>query len=353
MLQKTSRLLSLDYLRGFFIMVIIIDHLYRFPNLYAAITGEGKLWVTAAEGFVIISGLLIGYVRGYKNKKLPLLEVSKKVWMRAVLLYVWLVGATLVYTLLIWYIPTASGTVWVPIAVGDWRELLIETFTMSTTHVWVYFLHIYAVLLALTPIVLWLLRRNNIMGVLAFSIAGYCLGRLIDVEWMQWMPLFYIPAIVGYYLPSLQQRWHMYKPQQRSLYKKLLFITAGATLVLSIICTFIVASSGSAQLLNALFTKEFSFNVARIPLSFLWFVALAMLFERYKETIGRYIGWLLLPFGTRSLTAYIVHGVVLFVLAYVFIDHPSVWYNTLITTLAIALTWVLVRQKIIQRLVPQ
>ncbi|RYX79166.1 hypothetical protein EON76_00380 [bacterium] len=353
MLQKTSRLLSLDYLRGFFIIVIIIDHLYRFPNLYAAITGEGRLWVTAAEGFVIISGLLIGYVRGYKNKSLPLLEVSKKVWKRAILLYTWLVGATLVYTILIWYIPTAGSTVWEPIPVGDWRELLTGTFTMSATHVWVYFLHIYAVLLALTPIVLWMLRHNNVIGVIASSIGGYALGRLLDIEWMQWMPLFYIPAIAGYYFLFLQQRWHEYKPRQRLLYKRWLFITAGSTLALSIICTFIVASNESAIYLNALFTKEFSFNVARIPLSFLWFVALAMLFEHYKEVIGRYMGWLLLPFGTRSLTAYIIHGAVLFALAYVFVDHQSVWYNTLITTFAIALTWVLVRQKIIQRLVPQ
>ena len=353
MIQKSSRLLSLDYLRGFFIVVIIIDHLYRFPSLFAVVTGEGKLWVTAAEGFVIISGLLVGYVRGYKNKNLPLLDVSKKVWMRALLLYIWLIIATFIYTLLIWYIPTASGTAWVPIAVGDYSRLFIETFTMSTTHVWVYFLHIYALLLAFTPIIVWLLRRNNILGVLLFTSAGYILGRAISVEWLQWMPLFYIPAIAGYYLPTIQQTWQAFTPKKRTVYRSALYVTAGVSLVASIVCIFLLNNNATAQFLNDLFTKQYAFNSARIPLSLLWFVALALLFERYVEQIGRYAGWLLLPFGVRSLTSYITHGVVLFILAYVFIDLDTIWYNTAIGTLAVFLAWLLVKQKIVQRYIPQ
>lgn len=353
MLQKTSRLISLDYLRGFFIIVIIIDHLYRFPSLFAVITGEGKLWVTAAEGFVIISGLLIGYVRGYKNKSLSLLDVSKKVWLRALLLYVWLIIASLIYTILIWYIPTASGTAWVPIPVGNWQELIVETFTMSTTHVWVYFLHIYAVLLALTPIVLWLLRRNNIIGVLLFAMAGYTLGRIISVEWLQWMPLFYIPAIAGYYLPTIQKWWQSLPSKKRLSYRSIIFGLAGLTLIASIVSTFTISTLELATFMNNLFTKEYAFNIARIPMSLLWFVALALLFERYKDLIGKYLGWLLLPFGIRSLTAYIIHGLVLFVLAYAFIDNDNIWYNTAIGAIAVCGGWFLVKQKIVQRYIPQ
>ncbi|OGL22258.1 hypothetical protein A2707_02925 [Candidatus Saccharibacteria bacterium RIFCSPHIGHO2_01_FULL_45_15] len=353
MIQKTSRLLSLDYLRGFFIVVIIIDHLYRFPSLYAAITGEGRLWVTAAEGFVIISGLLIGYVRGYKNKQLPLLEVSKKIWMRALLLYIWLIIATFVYTLLIWYIPTSSGTAWVPIAAGDWGMLFAETLTMSTTHVWVYFLHIYALLLAFTPLVIWLLRRDNVVGILLFTAAGYILGRVISVEWLQWMPLFYIPAIAGYYLPAIQQSWQSLTPKKRTIYRSTVFVVSGLTLVASIICIFVLNNSTAGMFFNDLFTKQYTFNSARVLISLLWFIALALLFERYKDWIGRYLGWLLLPFGIRSLTAYITHGIVLFILAYIFIDLDNIWYNTAIGSLAILLAWVLVKQKIVQRYIPQ
>ena len=73
-----SRMLALDYLRGFFIVIIVIDHLWRWPNMFEYVSGRGELWASAAEGFVIISGLLVGYVRGYKNRNQPLLEVSKK-----------------------------------------------------------------------------------------------------------------------------------------------------------------------------------------------------------------------------------------------------------------------------------
>lgn len=73
-MQKTNRLDYLDYLRGYFVVVIITDHLWRYPSLFSLITGEARLWMTAAEGFVMISGFLIGYVRGFKGRKNPLLR---------------------------------------------------------------------------------------------------------------------------------------------------------------------------------------------------------------------------------------------------------------------------------------
>lgn len=72
-------MLALDYLRGYFIVVIIIDHLYRWPSALALLTGQGHLWFNAADGFVIVSGLMIGYVRGYKGLKLSYWDVTKAV----------------------------------------------------------------------------------------------------------------------------------------------------------------------------------------------------------------------------------------------------------------------------------
>ena len=69
------RLLALDYLEVF-IVVIIVDHLWRWPNLFQFVSGRGELWASAAEGFVIISGLLIGYT-WLQNRNLPLIDVGK------------------------------------------------------------------------------------------------------------------------------------------------------------------------------------------------------------------------------------------------------------------------------------
>lgn len=351
--KPSQRLLALDYLRGFFIVVIIIDHLWRWPSLYEIITGQGQLWVTAAEGFVIISGLLVGYIRGYKNRDIPLLEVSKKLWKRAGLLYLWLIIMSLLYTALIWYVPTQGTTVWIEIAKGDWYHLITSTLLMTEVHTWVYFLFIYALLLAVTPIFVWLLRRQYIWAVILLTFAGYAVGRVATIEWMQWMPMFFLPAIAGYYMPAIQKWWGRQRTTRKRSMMTGLFAASGLTLLFSVICTFVIPEQPIAAALNHAFTKEFSFNVSRIPIALLWFAGLVMLFEYGQKFIGRWFGWILLPFGLHSLTAYILHGSILFTIAIFFVDLPNVWYNTLIGTGALLATLLLIKLPFIQKVVPR
>lgn len=351
--KPSQRLLALDYLRGFFIVVIVIDHLWRWPSLLELVTGQGKLWVTAAEGFVIISGLLVGYIRGYKNRGLPLLEVSKKLWKRALLLYIWLVGMTLVYTTLVWYVPTLGSTVWIETVKGDWYNLITSTILMTNTHTWVHFLYIYTLLLALTPLFIWLLRTGKIWLVVVLSFAGYGIGRVANIEWMQWMPVFYLPAVAGYYMPAIQKWWTGQSTAQKRGMATGLFALTGFTILLSVVCTFVLPHHPIAAALNHAFSKEFSFNVSRIPIALLWFTGFVMIFEYGQRFIGRWLGWLLLPFGTRSLTAYILHGLVLFVIAILFIDKPDIWYNTFIGVLAVIATLLLIQLPVVQKLVPR
>ena len=104
-MQKISskRIVTFDLLRGFFILVIIIDHLQRWPGITDWITGQGRLWVSAAEGFILISGIMIGLIRGYKDSSLPLAVVTKKLWTRAFILYIWSVITSTLILLLINY----------------------------------------------------------------------------------------------------------------------------------------------------------------------------------------------------------------------------------------------------------
>ncbi len=95
--EKTSRILALDLLRGYFLVVIIIDHLFRFPSLFEIFTGRGQLWVSAAEGFFIISGLLVGYIYKSQIRTNPQ-AVFKKIWKRAVKLYLLSIGLTILFT---------------------------------------------------------------------------------------------------------------------------------------------------------------------------------------------------------------------------------------------------------------
>ena len=81
-----DRILALDLLRGYLLCVITIDHLFRFPGLFDLFTGRGQLWVSAAEGFFLISGILVGKIYGSKIAY-NLRGETKKLWGRAGKLY--------------------------------------------------------------------------------------------------------------------------------------------------------------------------------------------------------------------------------------------------------------------------
>jgi len=353
MVHLSSRMLALDLLRGFFIVVIIIDHLWRWPSLLGYISGQGDLWVTAGEGFVIISGLLIGYVRGYKNRQLPLRNVVIKIWKRALLLYGWLVGLSILYAALAWYGHFVAPTSYVGVPKGEWLQLIVQSFTVTYRHTWIYFLYFYTFLLAISPVFIYLLRRRQNVAVVALCFIGYVIGRVSGFEWMQWIPLFFLPAMAGYYLPNIQQRWTHRSSTYRRTLLTILFTLTGITMAASVVCIFIVPAHPVAVFFNDIMTKQHYFPAWRIPISLLWFVGFAMVFHHFRAFISRVFGWLLLPFGMRSLTAYIVHGPVLFLAAALAPTSPNIWYNTALGVLVIVAAWFIATRQFVQRVVPQ
>src|SRR5574337_982851 len=55
--------LRLDLLRGFAVVVMIVDHLGGASWLYL-VTGGNNFYVSGAEAFIFISGLVVGMVYG-------------------------------------------------------------------------------------------------------------------------------------------------------------------------------------------------------------------------------------------------------------------------------------------------
>jgi hypothetical protein len=351
--KTKNRLETLDHLRGFFIVVIIIDHLSRFPSLFTFVSGKGLLWVTAAEGFVAISGLLVGYVRGYKNRHLPFADVAVKLLQRAGLLYIWSLIASIVYVAIIWYIPLKGGFPGTPMAVGDWSTFLIQLVTMQYTFVWVHFLTLYALFLAAAPIAIWLLRRNLAWAVAIISLGLLALGWKTDIEALQWQILFFLPAIAGFYLQPILDWWHGRKRSTQIVIAASTVTLTLATIAASIAATYYGASlSQVATYLNTtLFAKD-SMSLIRIGFAFLWFTGYIFIFYKLRHVIDKAFGWLLLPFGTRSLTAYIVHGIALCTVSFFTVGGDNIWINSILGVCALLITWGLLRLAFIRRIIP-
>ena len=95
----------IDFLRGFALLVMTVNHLDVKASLFYAFTGQGRFYISAAEGFYFLSGLVLGIV----SVRMPLLRMLRRVARRAGQLYAMAVGISLFFTLLglaglrLWY----------------------------------------------------------------------------------------------------------------------------------------------------------------------------------------------------------------------------------------------------------
>lgn len=348
--EQSNRLVSLDYLRGYFIIVIIIDHLSRFPSAWQLITGQGLLWATAAEGFLMISGLMIGYVRGLKDKSRPFSNVASKLLKRSLLLYVWMVIGSLLYVALTWNLATLTNMPWYNAPTGDWAVVVNQVITMQVPHVWVHFLYLYAIFLALSVPAVWLLRYNQPWIIACFSIVGYIYGLEAGIEWLRLQIIFFIPVIAGFYIPAITTRWR--SNQYKLFMTRFILISALVTVCISAFYVMNESAIPGAAKVNQIFTIE-RFNIARVAISALWFTALVLAFHRITPWLQSRPFGVVRHFGTHSLTAYIAHGLVLCGVSIAIPIKDSFIVNTLAGFAAVLGVYVFIRLPVLRKLLPR
>ncbi len=350
--SQSKRIEALDYLRGFFIVVIIVDHVFRFPNIFALFSGEARLWMTAAEGFILISGLLIGYIRGRKGMKLPFSNIAQILFKRAVVLYVWLVLGSLIYLGIASWILAIPDTPSATVTFGDWFGLIWNIITMQHPAVWVHFLYLYAIYLVLSIGAVWLLRSQRSLALVTISIGVYLIGWLCNVEWMKWQLLFFGAATAGFYLDTIRRWWSEYRHKLAILIG--IYSLTIVTLICSITFVFLpqLVSTNLVSATNSLFSID-TFGPARVIISILWFTALCLIFNQVYPFLKRYTFGLLEYFGTHSLTAYITHGVVI-CLFNAFIPRTSSYVtNSVVVFAAILLVYGFIKIPLVQKVVPR
>lgn len=348
----TSRIIAFDYLRGFFIAVVIIDHLYRWPSLLALFTGQGWLWMTAAEGFFIISGLLLGYIRGYKERDIPLRAVARKLVRRAGLLYVWSVGLTIIFAALCWQATDRAGLIpYVAIQPGDWMGLVWQALTQQYTFIWTHFLKLYWIVLLLATGVIFLLRKRLWWLAGLASVCAWLVGYIYAIEWLQWQILFFVPAIVGYYLDPLRN-WLARHPGMAARLRYGIIGLTLVTIAASVFFTFYTPLSDSLNTAIAALTAREPLTFPRLIISAVWFTGLFCLFQLLTPWLGRWLHWLLISFGTRSLSAYIIHGFILFTIQVIAPLSSNLLLNTALGVAAILATWSLLQLSFVRRIIP-
>lgn len=360
------RIFELDLLRGFFIIVILIDHLQFWPSPFKYMTGEGRLWVSAAEGFFLISGLLIGYIRAYKGAKHPLKELTKKLASRALMLYIWGVIITLFIVLFTLAVGNHALLPKLPNAEQLASPLTLIWAVVSGNYFsdWIYFLRLYAIMLLATPLFLWLLRNGYEKFIIPLILGLYLLSFFYPEAGLQWQVYFFGAAMIGYHLESIAA-WLREHIQFKRMFGAILIATTLVTMVLSyyFVHGWDLVESGKWFMdrqtyvdIRAVIDPWFSSNPimpGRILLSFVWFGGLLYAFHYLKPYILRWFGWLLMPLGERSLSGYILQALLLpFIVVFIPVSESS-FINAIITILVIFGLWTLIESKFVRKFIPR
>src|SRR6185503_17918450 len=93
--SRGKRDLRIDLLRGFCVFVMIVDHVGGESSWLYLVTGGNHFFVSAAEGFVLLSGISMGMVHSSTIRRDGVRVMLGKVASRARFLYALTVALTL------------------------------------------------------------------------------------------------------------------------------------------------------------------------------------------------------------------------------------------------------------------
>lgn len=176
-----KRLDILDGMRGYFLVFMLINHLVFVGGYWLVeINHRQFAFVEDAQGFVFLSGLLIGLVYVPKMLKHGLAAGSRKIYARALELYCYAMGLIIVVLLARMVLPDAYDAWW------DWlgattfddplRLLAIVTFVFQPTYMDI--LPQYTVYMLFAPLLIWLSLKGRWAEVLVGSFLVWLAAQL-------------------------------------------------------------------------------------------------------------------------------------------------------------------------------
>jgi len=314
------------------------------------------MWASAAEGFFIISGLLVGYVYGPRMAR-NVLGAAKKMWKRAFLLYALTVVLTFIF---VWWgnhsnIFMVKEGLWTHPELG---ELLFKALTFQYYYGWADFLPYYAIFMAWAPLALYAITRGY--GAMVLGISAICwIFRGSSFE-MSWQILFMGAMVLGWYLPKIEAKVKSLSPavQRRlrmQLYGAALFLVLASVLTIRVGDGMVHHYAGFAALpqwsqdvflwldgaRNAMtpYIVKWTLEPVRLLTALTWFAALYVLVRTHEIAVNRISRGFFRVLGERSLAVYVIHAFTIFALLLVIPGDHGFALNTLMTAGVLVLVY--------------
>lgn len=281
------RILTLDILRGYFLLVIFADHLFRFPSLFSLFTGQSHLWVSAAEGFFMISGILIGHIPSSPTR----------LFRRSLSLYLISISLTLFFTFWGQFLPTTliKSGIW---SGGNISDLIFRTLTLRYVYGWTDFLAFYSVFIFFSPLALLIAKKFNGWTVIILSFIVWLLLRNTS-SFFAWQFLFFSGLMVGQNLLFLESKLKKYLVP--------LSLITLLTIGLSALFVFVLKTN-----LAAYWFDKNTVGPGRFVLAWIWFTTIYLFVRSHENTIDRSTLGVFRTLGQRSLYVYCLQAFVLF-----------------------------------------
>jgi hypothetical protein len=314
MVSPGGRDLRIDFLRGAVIFAMVVDHVGGDKSWLYPITGGDRFYISAAEGFVFLSGVVCGMVYGPRAASRGWVA-GGKLLKRAGIIYLW----TMALTLTAPFVASALQLGWDdPLQRYAPWEFVVRVLTLHLTY------HLTDVLL------LYVLLFGVAGAIIVWMVDGYTRWLLL-VSWATWalwqtatdypapwdiqaMTVFQFAAWQALFVTGLAIGIHREKLAR--------FGERGARVCLLVGGLGFGAAIASYQLrvVNKNFgaggashiVSKSDLGIGRlIVFLFLALFAIGLVNVAWKP-LNRALGWLLIPLGQNSLAAYILHvGVVI------------------------------------------
>ena len=353
--MNSKRILVFDYIRGYLMIVILIDHLNIYPSIFQYITGRGQMWVTAAEGFFFISGAMVGLIRGSQYlKEEDILPIAKKLLNRSWKLYLYYVFFTilsvLIALLLIKFNLGTLKTEEVMTAKGISRTFW-NIVQLSAGYGYVNFLKYYAIYMILSIPLLWLLKNKMWYLIIGFAVVSWFEPRLatfnFDTLFFYWFSYFALGTLFGFYYNKIKsiflKKSSLVQQSTSWLCIGVLFLIFGINWYINFfdvkkstnVIGFLKSFSHYQWKLTD-FTETWLYNnrtgVMRLAIFLLIAPGLFFIFKKLESIIKRRLDWIIGEFGRNSLRTFIVGGISVLLFKFWAVDITFI-YNSLVSVL--------------------
>jgi len=342
-----KRDVRIDLLRGFCVFAMIVDHVGGETSWLYALTGGNRFVVSAAEGFLLLSGFSMGMVHHVVIRQRGVRAMIGKVLGRAWLLYTVTVILTVAFAAVSNVLADPYIEALTP--ARSKTDFFISVVTFHRTYSLTDILVLYTLLVLVAGPALWLIARGYTGAVLAASITTWAVAQLwpdrVPHAWQiidggfpfsAWQLMFIAGLVLGFHRARIAE----YLRPARLIAVGIAFVIA-LVVVQVIAATLIAPDVGIIDVNEILFDK----NDARIGRILALFAVASFAYAAvtlWWAPVRRALGWLLLPMGRRALFAY---GVQLFAVAFfasdlmapVRLDRENAFFQAA----AVAVVWLL------------